>query len=300
MLRPMTLRSIPEVVDVLELPAPGLVPDLVIEVPHGATQTRDFTQLAEKMRSPLPTGLVDFFHVNTDTGASELGEAVARRFVAAHPSRSVAILRCRIPRTFIDCNRVVDASPEDFKAGKVTPGIMPWITDPEDLRLLRERYDAYVATVREAAGSLGSAGAMLLLHSYAPRTVDVEVDLDIVAKLHEAYRPEVEHTWPLRPDVDVIGRGPDGASLAPAHIVDALREELAAIGLGVADSATYHLHPSTLAWEHVQARPGRAICIEVRRDLMADRFEPFAQQRIDAGKIERLAGPFAAALARWW
>src|SRR5512140_2195731 len=76
--------------------------DLVIEVPHGATTTADFTTLAAKLTSPLPDGLVDFFHVNTDAGAPELAQAIAERFVADEPARSVAVLRCRIPRTFID------------------------------------------------------------------------------------------------------------------------------------------------------------------------------------------------------
>ncbi|HEU5058663.1 MAG TPA: hypothetical protein VFU21_19150, partial [Kofleriaceae bacterium] len=239
-----------------------------------------------------------FFHVNTDAGAPELGEAVARAFVAAEPARSVAILRCRIPRTFIDCNRQIDAAPEDFKAGKVTPGLMPWITAPEDRALLRGRYERYVAAVREAAGSLPPDGAMLLLHTYAPRTVDVEVDMEIVASLHRAYEPEVEPTWPLRPELDVIARTPEGVSYAPAAVVEALRAGVAPIP--VADSATYPLHPSTMAWEHVTARPGRALCLEVRRDLLADPFEPFREMRIGADKVARLAAPLAAALRRWW
>ena len=125
--------------------------DLVFEIPHGATRTEDFTSLAARLTSPLPDGLVDFFHVNTDAGAPELAVATARRFVEAEPARSVAILRCRIPRTLIDCNRRVDASPEDFKAGKVSPGLMPWITAPEDRAMLRAAYDRYVAAVKDAS-----------------------------------------------------------------------------------------------------------------------------------------------------
>jgi hypothetical protein len=296
--------SIPGVLDAIvlrgERAAAGAAPDLLVEVPHGATRTDDFTSLERLLRSSLPPSLVDFFHVNTDAGAFELAEATARRFVASEPARTVAILRCRIPRTFIDCNRQVDASPEDFKAGKVTPGLMPWITAPEDRVLLRARYDAYVAAVRAASDTLAPDGAMLLLHTYAPRTVDVEVDLHIVESLHRAYLPNVEPGWPLRPEVDVIGRGPDGAALAPAGVVEALRRELAALDIAVADSATYPLHPSTMAWEHVARRPGRALCVEVRRDLLADPFDPFVEMRIGAEKVARLAGPLSAALRHWW
>lgn len=294
--------SIPGVVDVTVhrgARATGTA-DLLIEVPHGATRTEDFTDLAARLQSPLPDDLIAFFHVNTDTGAWELAEAVAARFVEAQPARAVAVLRCRIPRTFIDCNRRVDASPEDFKAGRVTPGLMPWITHPDDRALLRARYDAYVAAVRRASDALSAEGAVLLLHSYAPRSVDVEVDADIVTNLRRAYTPEVEPTWPLRPMVDVISRGTDGVDHGPPEVVAALRTSLGAADVTVADSETYPLHPSTLAWDHVQRRPGRALCIEARRDLLADPFDPFTEMHIGAAKVTRLAGPIAQALGRWW
>jgi predicted N-formylglutamate amidohydrolase len=275
-------------------------PDLLIEVPHGATATADFTALAAQLTSPLPPDLVDFFHVNTDAGAPELASAIAERFVADAPTRSAAVLRCRVPRTFIDCNRRIDAPAAEFRAGKVTPGLMPWITTDDDRARLRAAYDAYVAAVRDALAAQPADGAVLLLHSYAPRTVDVEVDLDIVTNLHRAYRNDRETSWPLRPEIDVIGRGTDGTGHAPPAVVAALRTELAGLGITPADSATYPLHPSTLAWDHAMARPGRALCVEVRRDLLADPFTPFAEMRIGAAKVDRLATPFARALRAWW
>jgi predicted N-formylglutamate amidohydrolase len=302
---PLTsIPEIPEIVDISVLRGARARPDgaldLLIEIPHGATTTLDFTNLAAKLTSPLPDGLVDFFHVNTDAGAPELALAIAERFVAEEPTRSVAVLRCRIPRTFIDCNRRIDAPPEDFKAGKVTPGLMPWITTPEDRALLRAAYDRYVGSVREMTTLLGGDGAMLMLHSYAPRTVDVEVDLQIVASLHRAYEPDREPTWPLRPEVDVIDREVDGTNRGPTRVVENLREQLARCGIELAESATYPLHPSTLAWHHVMAHPARALCVEVRRDLLADPFEPFVQMRIGSAKVARLVMPFVRALRRWW
>ncbi|HVV88511.1 MAG TPA: N-formylglutamate amidohydrolase [Kofleriaceae bacterium] len=275
-------------------------PSLLVEVPHGATRTVDFSRLAARMTSPLPDGLADFFHVNTDVGAPELALAIAERVVAAAPERAVAVLRCRIPRTLIDCNRRLDASAADFAAGKVTPGLMPWITTAGDRALLRELHDRYVAAVAAADAALTADGAVLLLHSYAPREVGVEVDERIVASLRAAYAPDVEPTWPLRPELDLISRGTDGTDHAPPAVAAALRRELAAVGLSVADSATYPLHPSTLAWDHVVRRPGRTLCLEVRRDLLADPFEPFAEMHISAHKVARLARPIAAAVARWW
>lgn len=275
-------------------------PDLLIEVPHGATRTDDFDALRALLRSPLPEGLVDFFHVNTDAGAPQLAEAVAARFVAEEPTRTVAILCSRVPRTFIDCNRRIDAAPEDFKAGKVTPGLMPWITDADDRALLRARHDAYAAAVGIAVDAIMPRGAMLMLHTYAPRNVDVEVDAHIVTSLRRAYEPAVEPTWTLRPPVDVIGRGTDGTVYAPPVVFAALREGLGAVGVAVADGETYPMHPSTLAWHHATAWPGRTLCLEVRRDLVADPFTPFAQMHIGADKVAHLAGPIAAALRRWW
>ena len=300
----LALLSVDGIADIVVFRGAGASPDapldLLIEIPHGATQTEDFTSYAVQLTSPLPDALVDFFHVNTDAGAPELGSATARALVLAAPERSVGIVCCRIPRTFIDCNRRLDASAADFKAGKVTPGLMPWITSPEDRALLRTAYDRYLAVVHDAAAELASDGAMLLLHTYAPRTVDVEVDLGIVASLHAAYEPDVAQTWPLRPEIDVIGKTLDGTNLAPAGVVEALRQGLAAEDLTVADGTTYPLHPSTLAYDHVLARPGRALCLEVRRDLLADPFEPFAQMRIAPVKVTRIAVPLAAALLRWW
>ncbi len=297
------MQSLPGIVDVEIVrgaQATGDAIDLLIEIPHGATRTEDFTALAARLSSPLPDGLVDFFHVNTDAGAPELGVATAQRFVEAAPTRTAAILRCRIPRTFIDCNRRIDAAPEDYRAGKVTPGLMPWITSPEDRVLLRAAYECYVAAVTDAMARLAPDGAMLLLHTYAPRTVDVEVDLAIVTSLRAAYQPAVEPTWPLRPELDVIGRALDGTNHAPIAVVEALRSAVAAHDLTLADGATYPLHPSTLAWEHVMARPGRTLCLEVRRDLLADPFEPFSQMTIAAAKVDRLAVPLAGALRQWW
>jgi len=296
--------SIPGVIDVHVVSgaeaSPDAPPDLLVEIPHGATATRDFRSLETLLSSELPADLVDFFHVNTDAGAPELGEAVAHAFVEASPRRSVALLRCRIPRTFIDCNRRIDATAAEFEAGRVTPGLMPWITTGADRQLLRERYDAYVSAVHAAAGTLDASGAMLLLHSYAPRSVGVEVDAQIVESMRRAYLPDVEPTWPLRPEVDVIGRTVEGESLAPAAVVRSLREGMALAGIRVEEGVSYPLHPSTLAWEHVTRRPGRALCLEVRRDLLADPFDPFVEMRIGAAKVARLAAPLAAALGRWW
>ncbi|MBA2661665.1 MAG: N-formylglutamate amidohydrolase [Bradymonadaceae bacterium] len=299
----MQSHSIAHIADVhvvrgLEADA-SAAPDLLMEIPHGATETADFLELAAHMESPLPEGLCDFFHVNTDVGAFELALKTAEYLVEMAPTRSVVLVRSRIPRTFIDCNRRMDASPEAFREGRVTPGLMPWIVAQSDRALLRDRYDAYMDAVKTAAAGLSPNGAVLLLHTYSPRSVDVQVDEDIVKNLRRAYEPEIEPSWPLRPEIDVICRDSEGRDHAPRELLEALRKELAALDWPLSEGSTYPLHPSTMAWDHVMERPGRALCLEVRRDLLADPFDPFVQMHIGAEKIERVARALARALGQW-
>ena len=122
----------------------------------------------------------------------------------------------------------------------------------------------------------------------------------IVPNLRAAYAPDRVGTWPLRPPLDVIGRTLDGVDHAPAAVVAALTAAAAALDLEVATGRTYPLHPSTQAYGHVLARPGRALCVEVRRDLLAEPFTPFAEMTIGAAQVARLAQPLAAAVAAWW
>ena len=75
-----------------ERASPAATADLLVEVPHGATTTADYMALAGQLASPLPPSLIDFFYVNTDAGAPELALATARRFVAAEPTRTAAVL----------------------------------------------------------------------------------------------------------------------------------------------------------------------------------------------------------------
>jgi hypothetical protein len=299
----MLYQSIPQIADVHILrgaTAPETArPDLLFEIPHGATPTTDFLEVAGQVKSSLPEGLVDFFHVNTDVGAFEVAHRAAEHLVKLAPDRCVSIVRCRIPRTFIDCNRRIEASAEAFKEGRVTPGLMPWLTHPEDLAMLRERYEAYMGVVNETTGQLATHGSVVLVHTYAPRQVDVQVDEDIVKNLRRAYEPEVEPTWPLRPEIDVISRDAEGNDHAPRALVEALRREYLSCEWPLTESATYPLHPSTMAWDHVMARPGRALCIEYRRDLLADPFDPFVEMNICPQKVDRVALPLARALNQW-
>ena len=297
----MKFQSIPGVCSLSRVDGadadPSRAPDLVVELPHGATRTSDYDALRARLRGAYPADLVDFFHVNTDVGSPELGEAVAAAFVAAAPTRSVVLVRSCIPRTYIDCNRVIDVDPSLYAQGGVTPGVPPWVVDPFDLTLLRGIHAAYVEAASATIDLVCRGGGVaLLLHTYAPRSVDVQVDADIVRALRAAWAPDRAPSWPLRPDVDVIGRTLQGEPRVPPEVLAGLVSDYAALGLGVADSATYPIHPSTWAWHHDLRYPGRVLCIEVRRDHLAAPWDPFVEMRIDTSAAGRLAPPIARAL----
>jgi hypothetical protein len=288
-------RSIPDVCEVAFVrgAAAQTEPGLLLEVPHGATRAEHFDALRRALVGSYPEDLRDFFFVNTDVGAPELALRVALAVVAADPARSVALLRSLIPRTFVDCNRVIGSS-----ASGMTPGVHAWVREPRDLELLLARHGAY-RTLAESlyAGVCGRGGLALMLHSYAPRSIDVPVDERIVERLREAYRPETIGSWPLRAEVDLIADDPQGRTLASEALVREVRRELLAAGLEVARCGSYALHPSTLAHAFATRYPGRTLCLEVRRDLLVEEFTPFAEMQADAAKLERIALPLARAVS---
>lgn len=290
--------SVPDVVEVRVSRAPSPAPDarpLLIEVPHGAAGAAEYEAVASRLKSPLPADLIDFFHVNTDAGAAEVADATAALLCASGRVSWVVVLRSCIPRTFIDCNRVLGASKEAYRSGGVTPGVPPWVSDPDDHAFLVDRYDAYQAVVRAALSAVGDAGGqVLLLHTYAPRTVDVEVSPRIVEDLHAAYAPGTVERWPLRPEVDLIHRTPAGERTVSEERAAALAAAFAAEGLHLADGETYPMHPVTTAWAAVHALPGRVACLEVRRDLLTEAFVPFREVVPDGPRCERVARALSA------
>ncbi|MFL5301347.1 MAG: hypothetical protein ACJ79R_13490 [Anaeromyxobacteraceae bacterium] len=271
-------------------------PRLLVEVPHGATRARHLDALRAELRGPFPEDLAAFFHVNTDAGAPEYALALAGQYVADAPDRSALVLTSQIPRTFIDCNRVIDAAPEAFRAGKVTPGLPTYVRDAADRDLLRARHAAWVeATEAAYAWVCGTGGLAVMAHTYAPRSVDVEVDDAIVASLRRAYAPEVEPTWPLRPEVDLIARDPTGRVLGEA-LVRRVAAAFEQDGFEAKVSATYPLHPSTLGHRFATRYEPRVLCVEVRRDLLVERFVPFTELSVSPGKVARIVAPLARAL----
>ena len=210
-----TWRSIPDVCELALVRGTESAgePALLLEVPHGATRALHYDALRKELVGNYPDDLRDFFFVNTDVGAPELALRTALSIIAADPTRCVAVLRCLVPRTFVDCNRLIDAAtkPKSSAAGEMTPGVHAWVKDPRDLALLLARYRAYRERAEQVYERVcGRGGLALMVHSYAPRSIDVPVVENIVASLREAYLPAKIEIWPLRAEVDLIADDPEG------------------------------------------------------------------------------------------
>ncbi len=272
-------------------------PSILLEIPHGATRTSDYEALHRQLRGPLPDQLDHFFYVNTDIGAPEgamwLGEALAAA------GRSVLLLRCTIPRTFIDCNRVAELrNPSGRVEAGITPAVAAYIRDPDDTNLLNDLHRRYQAHVDQAyAWVCGRGGMGMQVHTYSPRSVGISViDDNIVTALHAAYEPEVYNTWPERPPVDLITATASGEMLADPALVASICRGYANLGLNAQQNATYHLHPATLGYHYARRYPQRTLCVEFRRDLLADPFVPFGPSPISPGKVARMFEVLRAAL----
>jgi len=299
------LRSIPGVVEVTWHPpreASALSParTLLIEMPHGATRRSDYEALQAQLVSTLPADLVQFFFVNTDIGTPEGAERIAAALstAPAGPSFGVLVLRCLLPRTFIDTNRVIAASTSDEVENGMTPAIASYITAAEDrARLigLHQRYHELVA--RAYAAIPGQGGLALQLHSYAPRSVGIDrIDEHIVEALRRAYAPGVHETWPERPAVDLITADGEGTVLGPPAIIARVREEYAKIGIAAKENESYRLTPVAMGYQYARQYAGRVLCIELNRGRLADPFIPLAESPIGAGKVETMVGPLVVAL----
>ena len=294
--------SIPGVADVEVLRGRDARPGaaaLLVEVPHGADRA-DYDAVRALMTGSLPADLHEFFAVNTDVGAWPLGRRVAEQVVAADPRRTAIAIRCRIPRTFIDTNRVEDAAEGDLASGGMTASVPAYVHEDADRARLLALHRRYVAVVEQAHASLDAGGFLLLPHTYGPRTLGVDsVGDDIVEKLRWAHEPDRVETWPLRPDVDLITRSQDGAVSAALDVAERVAAAYRALGLNVGDNATYHIHPSTLAHRWAARLPARVFCLEVRRDLLVRSWTWNDDNEVLGPAVERFAAPIAAAIDDW-
>lgn len=287
--------SVEDVVDVeLILGAdadPDAVPELLVEVPHGADERRHYDALRSRLVGDLPDDLHLFFHLNTDVGAWAYGRSTALAWLRRHPQRSAMIVRSLIPRTFVDCNRLAEYRGGKLDAGALTPGIPSYVRHDADLALLMARHRAYVEVATRAfADVCGGGGLALVPHTYGPRTLGIDaIDDDIVTKLRWACAPERHDTWPLRAEVDVLTRDGDGKLFAPEGAEEALLAGFAAAGWEAKANDTYFLHPSTLGHAWSVAYPGKVLSLEVRRDLLVEAWRPFEEMVALPEPCERVA-----------
>lgn len=242
----------------------------------------------------------------------------------------VVIVRGLVARTFIDLNRVIRPEGTDLEPARsadpagpaapaepaepaerptpnaMTPGLPEYVTEPQDVATLRRMhadYQALAARAYEAvfdeAGSSSANATALILHTYAPRTVEIDrLDGSTLAALRQAYEPEVFETLARRPDVDLITEAANGSLLAPAPLAASVRENYARIGIDATENATYRLHDATMGSRHSVKYPGRVLCMEINRTLLAEEFTPFEEMSISETKARRMAAPIAAAFLR--
>jgi hypothetical protein len=279
---------------------PASTPCLLVEVPHGADRRAHYDALRDRLVGDLPADLHVFFHVNTDVGAWDYGRRVAERLIEARPDRSALLLRCLVPRTFIDTNRLEEAK-DGLASGGLTAGLAPYVRHPDDIALLVSLHRAYVGVVERAYDWVCSAGGFALNpHTYGPRTIGVSrIDDSIVEALRAAHEPEAWASWPVRPEIDLITRTADGVRHAPSGMPDRLIEAYAAMGVGAVEGGAYTLHPATQGYRWAIRYPEQVLCLELRRDLLVERYTPFEEMLVDSARVDRLVTPLVDAIGEW-
>jgi len=280
------------------------VPDVFIELPHGATETAHL-EAAKVLTRNYPSARYDlFFRANTDQGSPEYGRRLAELLTdpgldPLGARRKVLILRSTMPRTILDVNRLWARS-EDAVAAGLTRGLAAFVTEPEEVARFEAIWHTYDAQARRGYALVcGNGGFAFNLHTYAPITVAPVVGEPIVDTLQRAYAPENVDGYPKRPIVQLITADRDGPRLAPTGLIERLVSAYAAIGVSAVENEPFVLHPSTSAWAHAARHPNQTITIEISRAELARTFDPFTIMDIDAGSVERMTVPIARAFSQW-
>lgn len=316
----MLFESIPNILEVWEINGPEApsqgTPDVLIELPHGATKGIHL-QRAKAFTRQYPGDRYDkFFYANTDQGSPEYGlhfaeclcnpawveqhqhqfEASAVAFLKAKAARMrVLMIRALLPRTVVDVNRVWQMD-RDFQAANFTGVVGSYITDSDELAAIHQLYQQYQATVDRAHALVcGNGGVVFNLHTYAPISVAVPKDADIVDVLESAYQPENYPTFPRRPEIQLITATPDGEVLAPVQLCAELVSRLQAADFEVVENDPFNLHPAAACSQRAAQYPGKVLVIEISRSLLASVFNPFIEMHIDPLKVDRVVEPMALA-----
>ncbi len=81
-------------------------------------------------------------------------------------------------------------------------------------------------------------------------------------------------------------------------MAEELIERFRALGVEAVENGTYALHESTQAFRWSSRFPGQVLCLEVRRDLLVERYTPFEEMRVRPDAADRIAAPIASAIDR--
>ena len=271
-------------------------PDLLIEIPHGATKLLHFESVRGLLRDSYDEDLIKFFYVNTDIGAPEAAVAMTRKLVALDPTRRVRILRSLVPRTFIDCNRAPQQGAD--KKAKVTAQLPDYIQDSRDIDTLRAYHDAYTEQAERAYAEVCESGGLAItLHTYAPRSVEItDLTHDIVSQLEAAWQPEQAKKWKRRPPVDLITTTDDGEDLSPAELVNAVKSRYQQCGIDAAENATYKLHSGTMGYRWAKRYAGQVLCVEFDRERLVEEWLPLQPMTVDRDAVDNFVDPLVQAL----
>ena len=93
--------------------------------------------------------------------------------------------------------------------------------------------------------------------------------------------------------MDFIHQTPNGESLDHTVLRQNMTTHLEAAGLCVAQGDSYQLHPATTAYGWSEKYRSKTVCIEVRRDLLMQQFEPFAEMEVDVEQLASIATAMA-------
>jgi hypothetical protein len=281
---------------------PQQPPDLVLEVPHGATRSAHFTALRARLRGTYAADLHDFFCVNTDVGAPELANAIAKRVhggAAATDRRRGAMPAAAHVRRLQPPHRSRRRSPARRSAGETDAGPaavgrgsrrprtaargllrLPRRRDRRVRRRMRQRRFRDVRAHLRAAQRRRRRSTRTSSRVFAPPTLAERIG-----------------TWQLRPSVDLITHDPEGRELASPELASRSAEAFAAAGFDVAQERRLLAAPGDARarvrdeprWPHVvlrgAARPAGAGVHAVPRDGAGSR---------EGRTGRRAAGPRAA------
>lgn len=312
------VHSIPQVCEVWTVSGPeaeeDAIADVFCDLPHGATRLEHLAH-AKTLTAVYPDDRYDkLFLANTDQGAPEYALCFARMIcdpdgLEALPGLSarareqvrarvaamkVVLIRCLIPRTIADVNRVWDPD-LDFQRDNLTGVLAPFVTDPVEVAVLLERYDAYQAVTGAAYAQVcGAGGHAFNLHTYAPITVSIIKGEPILDTLERAYQPTNYASYPRRPEVELITATPEGEYLANPALAAAITAQYRRIGVDVHENEPFNLHPATTGTAHCRTYPGQVLVLELSRARLATRFDPFIEMDISPDKTREMSAPLAA------